>query len=137
MRMSSHARAIALWVLGLQLLAGVFPGSSLVLCIAADGHTAVEAAHVGGRCLSEARRHHPDATDAGDLDQHSCVDVVLAQQPQCAATPGAVATDQVPLLPGTRISFCPPSAALSCGTTVPDLASESRLSAHRTIVLIV
>ncbi|MFN8626359.1 MAG: hypothetical protein U0587_10320 [Candidatus Binatia bacterium] len=125
-------------VLMLQLLGGMLPGSSVVLCVAADGHTAVEAAHVDGRCFADYRRHHPEATGVCDLDQHACVDVVLSLPPLCST----VARDAAAIAPGaalpaaTAAPFPSPARPLS-HTTIATADIEPPPSAHRTIVLIV
>lgn len=138
MKSSPFAAVARVLVLVLQLLGGILPGSSLVLCVAADGHTAVEVAHADGRCIADYQRHHPEVTDACDLDQHACVDGVLSQQP----LPSTVARDtnainQGPALPDATVALFPPSVAPLHRNTVATRTVDSRLSSHRTIVLIV
>ena len=105
--------AIISWVvLCLQMLVGV-SATGRVLCVAADGHVAVELAHVG-RCVREVSRHHGGHLDtatavAGTCDAHPCEDVVL-DQPVLRVTPqgpekivaAAIATTAHGL-PGTRL----------------------------------
>lgn len=138
MSASPFAAVTCVAVLVLQLLGAILPGSSLVFCVAADGHTAVEVAHADGRCLTDYQRHHPHATDTCDFDRHACVDVVLSQQPLCStAARDATAISQGPALPGARHALVLPSAAALHLNVVATRAVDSRLSAHRTIVLTV
>lgn len=135
---SLFAAGIRVLVLALQLFGGIFPSSTLVLCVAADGHTDVEVAHAGGRCLTDYQRHHPEVTGACALDQHGCVDVILSQQPLCStvASEGS-AINQGPALPGATLELFPPTAPPFHRNTVATRTVDSHLSARRTIVLIV
>lgn len=72
-------RGIVLLGLLLQLIASA--GPSVALCVAEDGHTALEVAHVEPHCLTDYRRHHSDSDKVSDFDQHACTDIVVSQIP--------------------------------------------------------
>ena len=67
----------------LQLGVATSFAQGLVLCVADDGHVAVELSHVAARCVADYRRHHPEPlSDMGsDLDSHACTDTVLGSAP--------------------------------------------------------
>jgi hypothetical protein len=70
---------LSLCCLVLQLASAV-TAAGRVLCLAADGHVAIEVAHAGS-CETEAIRHH-GAADAGlatECTDHSCIDVPVSQ----------------------------------------------------------
>ena len=77
-RLYKAARVLVL----LQIAVGLTP-AGFGLCIAADGHTALEVAHDGLPCLQEVRRHHPDdaAVDAREIARHPCRCVPLLDTP--------------------------------------------------------
>src|SRR5262249_17975782 len=83
MRRRSPIAARAVWLsLVVQLYCGLF-ASRLLLCIARDGHAAVEAPHGLGPCRADYSRHHAGsdrfaASPAADLD-HACTDTRLVQ----------------------------------------------------------
>lgn len=62
----------------LQIFVSAAPGFGLVLCRAADGHVAVEAAHGSSPCETDFLRHHPTGTLDHGIEQHGCSDTVLA-----------------------------------------------------------
>lgn len=126
-------------VLSFQVLAAALPGSNLALCIAADGHTAVELAHPEPSCRTDFRLHHPGEAEAHDLDRHACIDIVLSQPPFCSAPDSAAMCQPgswlaaIPGVLGTsdaKIDVSHRRAALS---PPPDPS----LSARHTTVLIV
>lgn len=63
----------------LQLITSA--GPSVALCVAEDGHTALEVAHAEPHCLTDYRRHHPDSDKVSDFEQHRCTDIVMSQIP--------------------------------------------------------
>jgi hypothetical protein len=125
---------VRLSLLALQLVLSAFPGADLAICIAADGHTAVEVAHAARGCRTEVERHHPGAGATYDLGQHPCVDIVLAQ-PSLRSAPGA----DVLALCGAALPFV--GLATAPGRGGPQGLPPSRLDgsvpAGRTTVLIV
>ena len=76
----SRSHSTTAWLaVALQLWLGLAAASGLVLCLAADGHIALERAHPGEGCLSELSRHHgegglPAALHAISNHDHACQD---------------------------------------------------------------
>jgi hypothetical protein len=80
--MQARRHIVILWLCAvIQLVASIQPALGLRLCVADDGHTAVELAHADPECLGELRRHHPGAgAFSGDeLAPHSCRDVSIVE----------------------------------------------------------
>ncbi len=77
-------------VLAFQLVAAP-SGIGRVLCLATDGHVAVEVAHPGA-CAQEATRHPGRRADASTVatacDEHACADIALAQPPSRVTATG-------------------------------------------------
>lgn len=112
-------------------------GTGLAFCVAEDGHITVEATHLDRQCLADFERHHPGASCGDELEQHqhSCVDVVLSEQPlrstvdyDLAASLASVPSCAAAPLPANDVSW-------SCSTAA-SVAHSQRL-APRTVVLIV
>ena len=78
-----HSNILIALVCVLQLGGALGTGRGLVLCIAEDGHVALELSHAAARCVADYRRHHPEPlSDIGsDLDSHACTDTVLGSAP--------------------------------------------------------
>jgi hypothetical protein len=77
-----RARFVTAWsTVLLQLLVCIGLASDVVLCIAADGHVALEMPHATGPCLTDYDRHHPGASrlEACDVRNHGCRDTELSQ----------------------------------------------------------
>lgn len=87
----------------LQILTGIGVERGFALCIAEDGHAAIEVAHLEESCATEVDRHRgPTAAGLGELDRHPCTDVALSQpslRPSLEAlpldSPGRRSTDLV------------------------------------------
>jgi hypothetical protein len=76
------ARIAAAWSVALiQLLVSVGFASNVVLCVAMDGHIALEIPHAAGPCFTDYDRHHPGASrlDIVDIEDHGCRDTLLSQ----------------------------------------------------------
>lgn len=70
----------------LQLLTSASSVSGFVLCMADDGHIALEAAHGDSECLGDYLRHHPADATSRDLEQHGCTDSTLTLPITATAT---------------------------------------------------
>ena len=101
--MTRTARQILSWfclVLQLTAAAATF---GRVLCVAADGHVALEVAHPGS-CETETRRHHP-LSPAGitlKCSDHPCTDIAVWQralQPQPRADDDHTSSQVAVILP--------------------------------------
>jgi hypothetical protein len=78
------ARITAVWFAAIvQLVASVGFAAEITLCVADDGHIALEAPHPPGPCLTDYHRHHPRAShlEAIDFEHHGCTDTLLSQPP--------------------------------------------------------
>lgn len=65
--------SLALLLMGLT---AVLP-QGVSLCVADDGHLAVEIAHDGADCTTDEQRHHEgeESDECSELTEHSCLDV--------------------------------------------------------------
>lgn len=133
-------RTIA-WLCLLLQLGGAALAFETVLCVASDGHVALEAAHAG-TCETEARRHHeslPDPHGPGLTDpcgDHPCVDIALGETPGRALSRAGderlAAPSLIGLLPAT------PAIAAASWRPAPQrtpTGDDARLVARRTVVL--
>ncbi len=81
--MMRRARPVSAWsAVLLQLLVCIGLASDVALCVAADGHVALEIPHhPTASCHTDYDRHHPDASrlEACDVQNHGCRDTVLSQ----------------------------------------------------------
>lgn len=137
MARSRTNRGIVLLGLMLQLIASA--GPSVALCVAGDGHTALEVAHAQPYCLTDYCRHHSDSDEVSDIDQHRCcTDIVMSQIPLPSAHvshPGAALSSVSICLSGAAI----PTARSLVPWQVVDALMERdpRLPSRRTVVLTV
>lgn len=78
-----NSNILATLVCVLLQVGGATVAHGLVLCVADDGHVAVELSHVATRCAADYRRHHPEPLSemGSDLDPHACTDTVLGSTP--------------------------------------------------------
>jgi hypothetical protein len=80
--MMRRTRRVTAWsAVLLQILVCIGLASDVVLCIAADGHIALEMPHAAGPCLTDYDRHHPGASrlEGCDARNHGCRDTELSQ----------------------------------------------------------
>jgi hypothetical protein len=140
----SHATKLLVWLCLLLQLSGTAIAFGTVLCVASDGHVALEVAHPGS-CATETRRHHdPAAHDEDTHDavlgehcgEHPCTDIALGQtawrsmlrSPDALAAPhGLIAR----LLPAATD---PVAIRASIGGGLPP-RPDARVHDRRTIVL--
>ena len=69
------------WVgIVLTLISAVTLAPRMTLCVADDGHVALEALCLTERCTADYRRHHaePTSDDMVDADDHGCTDTALS-----------------------------------------------------------
>jgi hypothetical protein len=125
----------------MQLLVCIGFASDVVLCVAADGHIALEIPHVAGPCLTDYDRHHPDSSrlDIVDIEHHGCRDTLLSQ-------PAVWRNEE---MAGASMLTPPTAAVLSLASRSPVLSRCSvdgwpsrspllgQLARLRTIVLLV
>ncbi len=139
---SRPARIAAVWfAAGVQLFASIGFASDIVLCVADDGHIALETPHAAGPCLTDYNRHHPRAShlEVLDLEHHGCTDTLLSQPPAVrdrgASSVHATATRVVAaVLPPPPPLF---SQGACEGRKSVTFLPGSDLTSLRTVVLIV
>lgn len=127
-------RTIA-WLCLLLQLGGAASAFEAVLCVASDGHIAVEAAHAG-TCETEARRHHDDREGLADAcGDHPCTDIALGET---AWRTLERSLDGVLGTPALIALLPPPTAVATAAASPADRAAagpDPRLVARRTVVL--
>jgi hypothetical protein len=140
-RRSAHV-ATACAVALIQLLVCIGFASDIVLCVAADGHIALEMPHAAGPCLTDFNRHHPGAPhlDTFDIDRHGCQDTLLSQPPawrnEKTASARAVGPSAVAAISSPSRSIAP-STGPPTGLPGEVVAAARQLAALRTVVLLV
>lgn len=135
MRRRRRTRPLAL-LLAAYLSVGVVPGG-FSLCIAADGHAAVEPSHDGEPCLREVERHHPDVEIVADeLDHHPCQDVPLLEAEHWRM-PDRLAPAHAGIVAAiSAIAPAPDGRRHGCGGLAPPHALRLARSL-RTVVLVI
>jgi hypothetical protein len=132
--MKRRALARLSWLCLVLQLVGAATMFGRVLCVATDGHTAVEIAHAGA-CETEARRHHgEEPAGIAACAEHGCTDIAFSQpalrssHDEIAPTPALVAS------PGATHA-----SRVACAPSRPSAASshEDTVRARRSVVLLV
>jgi hypothetical protein len=126
----------------LQLLVCIGLASDVALCVAADGHIALEIPHhPTASCHTDYDRHHPDASrlEACDVQSHGCRDTVLSQpeawRDEETATGNAFAR---PLLAAVALPYEPALfLKRTLGASSGETPTPSQSAPFRTIVLLV
>jgi len=121
------------WLCLVLQLVGAGATFGRVLCVATDGHVALEIAH-GGVCDTEARRHHGEEPAGIAACEHGCIDIAFSQpalrssHDEIAPTP-ALSTSRVVTL-ASPVAWTParPSAVSP---------SDDAVRARRSVVLLV
>lgn len=139
LRFTSQWRVWAAVVM--QLCSGLAWACGLMVCVAADGHIALEPSHARTSCRADFDRHHPGEPDslALDTDGHGCRDIMLGQD-LSRATCG---TDRLSGLEGGIASIralrCPaaPAHAYSVSADTAGLPRIALVAMRRTVVLLV
>ena len=125
MRLCRSKTVLALLVL---LLVGLEVPAGLALCVADDGHAAIELAHAEQPCTSHLLRHHPEVPALGlaasDLDGHPCRDIPLLECSARREPPAARAVGRDVIVLVSAVA--PPARAL-CR---PDPAAQRRVQRH-------
>lgn len=137
--MRSRALVYVTWLCMLMQLSGTAFAVGREICVGADGHLAVEVAHVG-ECETESRRHHDDTRTHADAGcaQHPCTDVALSE-PSRASVGGPESTiaprltAMITTLPEPGIGW----RSLAAVHGDAGLATRGALRARRTVVLLV
>jgi len=129
-------RLLALAIVAAPLLSG--GGANVVLCTAADGHSALEASHPGRACEVEERRHRAPAAPAnasGLREGRDCSDADLGQSlgPQESVSKRLLGPQVAFLAPGL---LTPPSVAVRLPLAGPALAGVRARAALRSVVLL-
>lgn len=137
MRRRSHFIATAVFAFVVHLCGSVAFATGLTLCVASDGHLALEIPHQSTSCRTEHDRHHPadnSLTPTDDAD-HGCQDTAL-QTPSAASslkrfTPAPVWTD-VTVATSLTVAFQRYQLAFATSAS-----PHGEASLRRTIVLLV
>ena len=135
MRHALH-RLLALAIVAAPLLSGA--GANVVLCTAADGHSALEASHPGRACEVEERRHGAPAApsnSSGVREGRDCSDADLGQSlgPQESVSKRLLGPHDVFLAPG----LLPPArTAVRLPRPGPAPADARARAALRSVVLL-
>jgi hypothetical protein len=122
-------------------VAGSTVAAGQVLCIGADGHVALEAAHPG-TCTREVERHHGSLADADSVPScagHPCQDVAVIQPARQDV--GADKSGQPTTIQGLA-AIAVPSAAIAVAAPVRmrqqlPAREPSSVRTRRSIVLLV
>jgi hypothetical protein len=140
--MKRRNRRVTTWsAVLLQILVSIGLASDVVLCIAADGHVALEVPHPTGPCFTDYERHHPGTSrlEACDVQSHGCRDTVLSQpeawRDEETATGNAFAR---PLLAAVALPYEPALfLKRTLGASSGETPTPSQSAPFRTIVLLV
>jgi len=84
-----HQRFPTVWlVVAVQLCASLAYATELTLCVARDGHVALETPHELAACVRDYQRHHGGASglDTPDAADHGCKDTPLVLTPTTSAS---------------------------------------------------
>ncbi len=114
--------------------------SDVVLCVATDGHIALEIPHAAGPCFTDYDRHHPGSSrlDIVDIEHHGCRDTLLSQ-PAAWRNEENAGSSMVAQATAAVLAFVPrplvdTGCALECR---PSRSASGHLSRLRTVVLLV
>ena len=109
-----HLQRAAKLLVVLQLVVGLAP-SGFNLCVAADGHTALELSHAEMPCVRDIERHHPgeEVFGAQEFARHPCEDVPLLEIRPYRAT--------------DNVRFAPPTVRVFLAPFLTALASRRAL----------
>jgi hypothetical protein len=120
----------------LQLVISSWSASGLVLCRAEDGHTTMEVAHEGARCLSDYRRHHPADPAPRDFEEHGCSDTVLSTLPISVQRISKTSAVHPPVL-ASLVEVHPAKPASGYTPASPVVRAPYSATSLRTIVLLI
>jgi hypothetical protein len=122
------------WLCLVLQLVGAAATFGRVLCVATDGHVAVEIAHAGV-CDTEARRHHgEEPAGIAACAEHGCTDIAFSQpalrssHDEIAPTPALSTSPVVTLASPVAWTAARPSAVSP---------SDDAVRARRSVVLLV
>jgi hypothetical protein len=132
--MKRRALARLSWLCLVLQLVGAGATFGRVLCVATDGHVAVEVAHAGA-CDTETRRHHgEEPAGIGACAEHGCTDIAFSQP--------ALRTSHDEIAPALALTVSPVTtlaSPLAWAPTRPSAVSPSddAVRARRSVVLLV
>ena len=132
--MKRRALARLSWLCLVLQLVGAVTTFGRVLCVATDGHTAVEMAHAGA-CDTEARRHHgEEPAGIAACAEHGCTDIAFLQP--------ALRSSHEDIAPTPALAASPVVAhasPIACSLSQPSAVSPSdcAVRARRSVVLLV
>jgi hypothetical protein len=132
--MKRRALAPLAWLCLVLQLVGAAATFGRVLCVATDGHVAVEIAHAGA-CDTETRRHHgEEPTGIAACSEHGCTDIAFSQP--------AVRSSHHEIAPAPAVAVSPlvaHASAVVWAPTRPSVVSPSgdAVRARRSVVLLV
>jgi hypothetical protein len=131
--MKRRALAPLAWLCLVLQLVGAAATFGRVLCVATDGHVALEVAH-GGVCDTEARRHHGEEPAGIAACEHGCIDIAFSQ-PALRSSHDEIAPAPV-LAPSPGVAQTSPAAwALPRPSAVSP--SDDAVRTRRSVVLLV
>ena len=121
------------WLCLVLQLVGAGATFGRVLCVATDGHVAVEIAH-GGVCDTESRRHHGEEPAGIAACEHGCTDIAFSQ-PALRSSHDEIAPT-LAIAPSPDVAHASPcaSAPRRSGAVSP---SDDAIRARRSVVLLV
>ena len=132
--MKRRALARLSWLCLVLQLVGAGATFGRVLCVATDGHVAVEVAHAG-TCDTEARRHHgEEPAGIAACAEHGCI-VIAFSQPALRSSHDEIA----PTLALTASPVVAHASPLASAPLRPSAVSPSddAVRARRSVVLLV
>ena len=132
--MKRRALARLSWFCLVLQLVGAAATFGRVLCVAADGHVAIEIGHAGA-CDTEARRHHgEEPTGIAACAEHGCIDIAFSQ-PALRSSHDEIAPAPA-LVPSPLVAHASPVA---WAPTRPSVVSPfgDAVRARRSVVLLV
>ncbi len=121
------------WLCLVLQLVGAGATFGRVLCVATDGHVALEIAH-GGVCDTEARRHHgEEPAGIAACAEHGCIDIAFSEPALRSSH------DEIASPPALAASPVVAHASLITSTPPPPIAvsPSGDVRARRSVVLLV
>jgi hypothetical protein len=132
--MKSRALARLSWLCLILQLVGAAATFGRVLCVATDGHVAVEIAHAGA-CDTETRRHHgEEPAGIAACAEHGCTDIAFSQ-PALRSSHDEIAP--TPVLSTSPVVTLASSVAWTPARPSAVSPSDDAVRARRSIVLLV
>jgi hypothetical protein len=135
------SRIVTAWSAALlQFLFCIGFASDVVLCVATDGHVALEIPHAAGPCYTDYDRHHADSSrlDIIDIEHHGCRDTLLSQPAAWRNEERAAASMLAPTAAAVLALVPRPPVPMRYALELtPNRSTVGQLTRLRTIVLLV